>query len=62
MTTFQDIHRHDLDEGTQALHVADEVDHMTWIRADVTNRPEPFSHPCDVCQEWHQWRRVWVKV
>lgn len=62
MTGVRDIQRHDLDEGAQTLHLADEVNHLAWIRADVTNRAEPFRHPCDICGEWHEWRRVWVKA
>jgi hypothetical protein len=60
MPSYQDITRHDLNEGLQVLHIADEVNHLEWIRQDVT-RKEPFQHPCDTCGDlWHEWRRVWV--
>ena len=68
MASYQDIKRHDLGTGTEALFVADETDHVQYIRlADVdsfgADEPiVPFMGRCDICDDRHQWRRVWVEV
>ena len=68
MTSYQDIKRHDLDAGTEALFVSDQHDHTQWFQlADVdafgTDEPMvPYMAMCGTCDERHQWRRVRVIV
>lgn len=66
--TYQDITRENRARGREGLFVADETDHVQWIRlVDVdefgAEEPDvPFIGSCDECAERHQWRRVYVKV
>jgi hypothetical protein len=66
--TTQTIDRGNRFEGIETLMVADESDHVQWIRlADIdrfgADEPHvPFMGRCGTCDERHQWRRVRVAV
>lgn len=64
--TYQQIDRGDRYDGKEALCVADEADHVQWIRlADlegVSQHRKEGEWSCDECAEVHFWRKVYVKV
>jgi hypothetical protein len=65
---LQEIARADLAHGREALFVADETNHVQWIRLATVmefgaEEPDvPFIGRCDQCDDRHQWRKVYVKV
>jgi len=68
VTSYQPITREDRAHGREGLFVADETDHVQWIRlatVDESGAEEPFKPydgRCDECGDAHQWRKVRVKV
>jgi len=68
MSSYQEIERHSLGIGTEALYVADETNHAQWISDDFVEKfggqePDiPVMMACDTCGDQHQWRKVYVKA